>query len=254
MQRHGKNYNSAARWRRSGGGANPRQLLIALALVAAIAAAAWLSLRMPADGSAAATSSRVVIRRVMTSNPDACFSVNGKYYDWIELANLSDETVDLTGWRLSDDADLRGAFAFENVAIPAGGSLLVYCADPPEGAAGGTVFTGFKLASDGELLVMADANGQWQQALEVPPLGAAMVWQRRDDGEYEEVSIYDILRRDEEYAQILRPDYDPNGLRINELMSVNRTTRQDEDGDYSDWLELYNASPLDIGHGGWFQC
>ena len=36
------------------------------------------------------------------------------------------------------------------------------------------------------------------------------------------------------------------GLVINELMASNRTTITDEDGDYPDWIELYNGSSLPI--------
>ena len=45
---------------------------------------------------------------------------------------------------------------------------------------------------------------------------------------------------------------DESVLLINEVMSLNSSTRQDEDGDYSDWLELYNPgdSPIDLaGYG-----
>ena len=33
-------------------------------------------------------------------------------------------------------------------------------------------------------------------------------------------------------------------LFINELMSNNQSTIQDADGDYSDWIELYNAGAV----------
>lgn len=35
-------------------------------------------------------------------------------------------------------------------------------------------------------------------------------------------------------------------LVINEIMSANSTTHTDEDGDYSDWVELYNPSPSSV--------
>lgn len=41
-------------------------------------------------------------------------------------------------------------------------------------------------------------------------------------------------------------------LYINEIQSSNHTTIADEDGDYSDWIELYNASSVDVGVLGWY--
>ncbi|MFQ6100383.1 MAG: CotH kinase family protein [Anaerolineae bacterium] len=41
-------------------------------------------------------------------------------------------------------------------------------------------------------------------------------------------------------------------LYINELMALNTHTLADEDGDYDDWIELYNAGPVDIDIGGMY--
>jgi hypothetical protein len=41
-------------------------------------------------------------------------------------------------------------------------------------------------------------------------------------------------------------------IRLNELMASNTTTLQDEDGAYSDWIELYNAGPDPISLAGWY--
>lgn len=40
-------------------------------------------------------------------------------------------------------------------------------------------------------------------------------------------------------------------VRINEFMALNQTTLTDEDGEYSDWLELYNVSGSAIDLQGW---
>ncbi len=41
-------------------------------------------------------------------------------------------------------------------------------------------------------------------------------------------------------------------LTINELMALNTHTLEDEDGDHDDWIELYNAGPVDIDVGGMY--
>jgi hypothetical protein len=44
----------------------------------------------------------------------------------------------------------------------------------------------------------------------------------------------------------------PGSIVISEVMAVNRHTLTDEDGDYSDWIELYNTRPYDISLRGWY--
>lgn len=43
----------------------------------------------------------------------------------------------------------------------------------------------------------------------------------------------------------------PPTILINEFMSANRTGLEDEDGDHSDWIELYNPGPEVINLAGW---
>jgi len=42
-----------------------------------------------------------------------------------------------------------------------------------------------------------------------------------------------------------------NELVINEFLASNSTGLVDEDGDYSDWLEIYNPRPETINLAGW---
>ncbi|MBU0705424.1 MAG: lamin tail domain-containing protein, partial [Chloroflexi bacterium] len=41
-------------------------------------------------------------------------------------------------------------------------------------------------------------------------------------------------------------------LYVNELMALNTRTLEDEDGDDDDWIELYNAGPVDVDLGGMY--
>ena len=216
------------------------------ALAAVIAALAWAGVALLPD-RADAVDSPVVINRVMTANPSVCFPVKGRYYDWLELVNTSDDAVCLKGWKLADTADLRGAFAFGDITLPGRGSLIVYCDDAPEGFEGSQVFCGFRLSSDGELLVLSDGGERLAQTLSVPAMGASDVCQRGDDGGYSVVSFAQMAASG---AVDLRPAFDPHGLMISELMAGNRTILKDADGDYSDWIELYNGSGAPVSLAG----
>src|SRR5262245_10350533 len=39
---------------------------------------------------------------------------------------------------------------------------------------------------------------------------------------------------------------------ISEFLANNTKTLADQDGDYSDWIELHNASPVEANLGGWY--
>lgn len=237
-----------AKWRLTGSPVGPGERLRAAGVALALLAVALLSMVLPAM-EASASSPDVVIRRVMTSNPQVCFRVEGEYYDWVELVNLSDSTVNLEGWRLTDTGDLRSAFVLPPRVLAPGGTLVVYCDDAPEGYAGDAVFTGFKLSSDGELLMLADL-AQRTCGVNVPPLRKGFVYQRDPGtGEYAAMPFGEMS--DSEKAERAQAGYDPREVMISEIMPVNRSILADGDGEFSDWLELYNPKSEPVNLEGW---
>ena len=235
-------------WRRAGLPFTAGDGLRLFALSAVIALLAWTGVALVPVDDARGAVSPVVINRVMTSNPSACYSVDGKYYDWVELRNISDAPVSLSGWRLGDSVDQRGAFELGDAVLPPGDGMIVYCARRPEGYEGGERFTGFRLSANGEVLVLSDGRRQLAQVLEVPPMAAAQVYQREDDGNYRVVSFQTMASAG---AVDLRPAFAPDGVYISEVMAANRTQLQDEDGDWPDWIELYNGGSEAVDLAGW---
>ena len=47
---------------------------------------------------------------------------------------------------------------------------------------------------------------------------------------------------------------DTQGVYITEIMSSNSTGLADSDGEYSDWIELYNASSSRVTLSGYYLC
>ena len=232
-------------------GARPRaggaELLRGLALGGALVFLAWAASLLLPGTDADAAAPRVVIRRVMTSNPSVCFKVDGAYYDWIELWNGGGEAANLGGWKLTDTGDLRSAWVLPDVEIAPGGTLVVYCDAMPEGYAGDALFTGFKLSSDGELLLLADP-AQHTSAVQVPALRKGFVYQLDPDtGEYA-AQPYGEMSDAEKAERAQAEGYNPNEVMISEVMPSNRSVLADADGDFSDWIELYNpkAEPVSL--------
>ena len=231
--------------------AREKLLMAALGVALCLMAAAAM-FALPVRGDAASIPTSVVINQVMTNNPDICRPVDEKYYDWLELINNSGDTVDLSGWRLSKRLDLRGAFVFGETLLPPGGTLTVYCVVPPEDYEGEETFSGFDLNSNGVTLILSAPGERAMQVLEVPPMRPAYVYQRDGEtGEYAVSDFFQSMAGEQMLEEDLTPDFRADSVYINELMASNKTTLLDEDGDFSDWLELYNGTGADVNLGSW---
>ena len=95
----------------------------------------------------------VVINEVMTSNSTQ-LAVSGKYYDWIELKNVSSQSVTLSGLYLSDDDKNLKKWALPSKTLAAG-ELYVVIASGLNKTSGGYAHTSFKLSASYEQLFLS---------------------------------------------------------------------------------------------------
>lgn len=73
-------------------------------------------------------SAQVVLNEYTCSNLNTHLDDYGKYEDWIELYNMGDETVDLTGFHLTDNSDIIGKYPIPaGISIEPGGFAMFYC-------------------------------------------------------------------------------------------------------------------------------
>lgn len=91
--------------------------------------------------------------------------------DWIELQNRSDQTVNLGGWSLTDDADLPGKWVFPDHLIAPGAFVVVFASgkDRKPEEPGGRLHANFKLGSDGEYLALFNAELPRVKVVEFAP-------------------------------------------------------------------------------------
>ena len=105
----------------------------------------------------------VRINEIMASNGDTIQDSLGQTPDWIELKNVSDDDIDLSGLCLSDGKKNLEKFVFpEGIVLPKGGFLVVFCSGEESVITldGGTVeiHAAFKLSADGEKAVLSYQN------------------------------------------------------------------------------------------------
>ena len=109
--------------------------------------------------------SPVVINELMASNTKSLTDPQGQYEDWLELHNLTNKTVDLTGMYLTDKIDNLKKWAFpENTTIPAHGYLLVWLDE--DGNAEPGLHANFKLSRNGETVLLVDTDLHDNQVLD----------------------------------------------------------------------------------------
>lgn len=106
---------------------------------------------------AQAHSSSVVINELMAKNNSTIADPQGNYDDWIELFNLGEETLDLSGMYLSDNPENPLKWRFPAGATIAAGEYLVVWADEDGGDEPG-LHTNFKLSSKGETVWLFDTD------------------------------------------------------------------------------------------------
>ncbi len=118
-----------------------------------------------------ASGTSVVINEFMADNATTIADPQGDYDDWIELRNLTSAPVNLTGHYLTDNPANPRKWPFPNgTTIPANGYLLVWADE--NGTATPGLHANFKLAKDGEQILLIDSDVKNNQVLDTVVFGA----------------------------------------------------------------------------------
>ena len=107
----------------------------------------------------------IVINELMAVNTKSLTDPQGQYEDWLELHNLTNDTVDLSGMYLTDKIDNLKKWGFpENTTIPGRGYLLVWLDENGKAETG--LHTNFKLSRNGETVALVDTDTRGNQVLD----------------------------------------------------------------------------------------
>lgn len=192
-----------------------------------------------------AADSPVEITEIMAKNvtyaPD-----NGMYYDYIELHNKTGETVDLSGWHLSDDRNSVGKWTFPaGTTIGPGEYLLVYASGLNQSS--GSLHASFKLSTEGETVVLSNRRGQLLDQAEYPLLGADQSYSKDSSGSFTTnlPPTPGMANTNESAALIADRFAAQNGIGVF-LTEIAASTTELK----YDWIELYNASSQTVDLSG----
>lgn len=116
-------------------------------------------------GAPVAKESPVVINELMAANTKSLTDPQGQHEDWLELHNLTNDVVSLSGMYLTDKMDNLKKWAFpKNTTIPAHGYLLVWLDEDGKAEVG--LHANFKLSRNGETVMLVDTDTRGNQVLD----------------------------------------------------------------------------------------
>lgn len=228
--------------------------LIVFAIVVALAVVGLVLVFQLNDGNAGSpdTGAGLRINEVMTSNNGAVPDESGKFSDWIELFNPTDSALNISGYGLTDDKLAIAKWVFpQGTIIQPNGFIVVYCSG---NALDGPLHASFRLSAN-DALVLTNTSGHAIDSLALRTVSKNCTLGRDETGTWKEFSSPSPgFPNTEEgaaaYQGSLQQHMVDNGVRINEFMASNATTLPGPQGDYPDWIELYNTTDAEVNLSG----
>ena len=112
----------------------------------------------------------VVINELMAANTNSIVDPQGDHEDWLELHNITDKPVLLSGMYLTDKMDNPKKWEFpENTTIPPRGYLIVWLDE--DGKASKGLHANFKLSRNGETVMLVDTDARGNQVIDTITFG-----------------------------------------------------------------------------------
>ena len=177
------------------------------------------------------------INEIVASNSYTYKDSDGEYSDYIELYNGNDYDINLSGYRLTDSIYEVNKWRFPDITIKANSYLIIFASGKNKCLKEDSCHTNFKLSSAKETVSLIDDTGNIISRVSFKEL-------KNDyslsyiNGKYQitkpspgEVNNKDIIKE---------IDVKKYKLKINEYLSHNKGANYNNNGEYSDWIELYN--------------
>lgn len=218
----------------------------------------WTNIDEKASQNLGLLDSTVLINELLISNKSTIMDEDGEYSDWIEIINFGDTSVNLERYGLSDDPGCPFKWRFPHLIIEPKKTIIIFASGKDrKDNKQEYLHTNFKLDTDGETIILCHKDGQIIDCVKYDKILPNVSFGRQEGkkekwlyftmptpGNFNNSHGFDTL--DEKIS-------DEYGiLRINEVMPLNRGGVTDENGEYSDWIEIYNTAdhPVDLkGYG-----
>ncbi len=196
----------------------------------------------------------LVINEFLAANDTTQADQDGEFDDWIELYNNTSSPISLDGFYLSDDPGNLIKFAFPAGTSIAANDYLIVWADEDLDQDG--LHADFKLSAGGETVLLVDASFAIVDSVTYTGQETDISHGRfpNGTGDFQNMATTFNAENTDELPDIADPEFETSALAgdlvLNEFMADNETTEADQDGEFDDWIELYNNSNADINLSG----
>ncbi len=200
----------------------------------------------------------VYFHEILSTNRSSIHDKDGDLPDWVEMYNSGEESIPLKGYWLSDDPTDPFKWRFPDVTIEPGEYLLIFASGKAKSAADkNDLHTSFGLNDTQDILTFTTPDGK---IIETKPVrnmiedvslgllpGDREEWRYFPEPTPKKANTTAAFQADELTGKEVKTSFN---LKINEVMAMNSSTLKDENGDYSDWIELYNAGEVAVNLAG----
>lgn len=99
------------------------------------------------------------LNEILSSNDAVLADEEGDFEDWIEIYNSGNESINLSGFGLSDDDEEPFKWAFPDTTIQPGDFLLIWASDKDRATPGSELHTNYGVSAGGEAIFLTHSNG-----------------------------------------------------------------------------------------------
>lgn len=202
----------------------------------------------------------LLITEVMASNNTTIADASGEYNDYIEIYNAGSDTIDLTGFALSDNPDNAGKWRFPEMSIAPGEYVVVFASGKgmdSTNTEAGEIHTSFRISAYNETVILTSKLGMKADEVTVSevPSDNAFMRELGADGTYtdnwaaSDMPSPGFANNEEGHTLFEQNNTVAAGpVVINEVMTSGNTLLPEEDGECYDWIEIANrgSEPVDI--------
>ena len=180
------------------------------------------------------------INEMLADNKGNFANDKGEYSGYIEIKNISKNSVNLEGYSLSNSEDASFKWQFPKMVLSSGDVVLVYTSGVSN--VEGTLSTGFKLKSKNGVAVLSNNKGKVIQRLNYENLANGLALIKQGNNYLESNAISPGYQNTVDGIKAFQKKYlkTPSDLIVSEAMNSNYSYLAQNGGRYYDWIELYN--------------
>lgn len=232
--------------------------ILAIIVVAALLTGAYIYLtKAESPSSSTAPAASIILNEFMASNSCVLPDDKGNYDDWIEIYNPTANTIDLTGYGLSN-VQKAAKWTFPAIMINAKSYMVVFASGGSGTSDVNAVYqhTNFKLSADKGGVYLFDTTGQVIESIEYKSQLKNVSLGRDPNNNSQWISFQHptpgFVNDETGYSAFEQSRIAKStDIILTEVMAANKTTITDNKGNYSDYIEIYNKSNKAINLNGY---